>query len=55
MIIRSDPEAEREAIEWIIHDILHGEHDEEEVRLADEVKRLSMPKLPEGWDDDAAA
>lgn len=55
MIIRQDPEVERAAIERLVHDILHREHDEEAVRLADEVKQISMKKLPPGWDDDAPA
>ena len=54
MIIRQDPEVERAAIERLVHDVLHGEHDEEGVRLADEAKRLWIPaELRDG--DDAAA
>ena len=55
MISRADPEVEREAIAWLVNDILQGEHDPEEVRLAEEVKRISLKKLPAGWDDDVAA
>ena len=37
-----DDEAAREARERLVRDILEGEHDPEEVRLADEVKRLGL-------------
>jgi len=56
VIIRQDPEVEREAIEWLIHDIYHGDHDQEEMlRVEKELRRISVPELPEGWDDDAPA
>jgi hypothetical protein len=42
MIIRSDPDAERAAIERLARDILEREHDPEEVRLAAEVKTLGL-------------
>jgi len=37
-----DSEAARDARERLVRDILEGEHDPEEVRLADEVKRLGL-------------
>ncbi len=54
MITRSDPEVERAAIERIIHDIFHGEHDEEEMlRVEQQLRRISMPEILD--DGDAAA
>lgn len=55
VIIRQDPEVEREAIEWLIDYILHGDHDQEEMlRVEAELRRISVPEcLYE--DDDAAA
>jgi hypothetical protein len=55
MIIRANPEAEREAIEWIIHDIYHGDHDpEESLRIEQELRRVSTPEILHE-DEDAAA
>lgn len=54
MIIRSDPEVERAAIERLIHDIYHGDHDEEEMlRVEAQLRRISMPEILD--DDDVAA
>jgi hypothetical protein len=52
--VERDSEAVDEAIERLVLDILDGEHDPEEVRLADEVKTLGLiANYPEG--EDAAA
>lgn len=52
--LQRDDEAVNEAIERLVRDILEGEHDPEEVRLADEVKTLGLiANYPDG--DDAAA
>jgi hypothetical protein len=55
VIIRQDPEVERAAIERIVHDIYHGDHDEEEMlRVEAQLRRISLPEILEE-DDDAAA
>lgn len=55
MVIRQDPEVERAAIERIIHDIFHGEHDEEESRrIEEELRRISMPEILQEEIDAAA-
>ncbi len=41
-LLERDDEAVTEAIERLARDILGGEHDPEEVRLADEVKYLGL-------------
>ena len=41
-LLERDDEAVTEAIERLARDILEGEHDPEEVRLADEVKYLGL-------------
>jgi hypothetical protein len=52
--LQRDDEAVNEAIERLARDILEGEHDPEEVRLADEVKTLGLiANYPDS--DDAAA
>lgn len=54
IITRADPEAEREATEWIVNHILHGERDQEELlRIEEWLRRISMPEIVEV--DDAAA
>jgi hypothetical protein len=40
--LQRDSEAAREAREWLAREIREGAHDPEEVRLADEVKRLGL-------------
>ncbi len=40
--LQRDDAAAREAREWLAREILEGEHDPEEVRLADEVKHLGL-------------
>ncbi len=56
VVIRQDPEVERAAIERIIHDIFHGEHDEEEMlRVEAELRRISVPEILDEEDEDAAA
>jgi uncharacterized protein (DUF2342 family) len=40
--LRRDSEAAREAREWLAREIREGSHHPEEVRLADEVKRLGL-------------
>ncbi len=53
VIIRQDPEVEREAIEWLIHDMYHGDHDQEEMlRVEAQLRRISIPEILD--DDDAA-
>ncbi len=41
-LLARDDEAAREAREWLAREIREGVHDPEEVRLADEVKRLGL-------------
>jgi hypothetical protein len=52
--LEREDEAVNEAIDRLVRDVLEGEHDPEEVRLADEVKYLGLiPNYPRS--DDAAA
>lgn len=52
--MQRESQAVGEAIERLVRDILDGEHDPEEVRLADEVKTLGLiANYPAG--EDAAA